>query len=132
MTATDLIRRYYTAFNARDWSGMAACVAEDIDHFVNEGDTRGGRKAFAEFLAHMDACYDETLTDIVVMASADGTRAAAEFIVNGTYKVTDGDLPPATGQTYCLPAGAFFDVQDGLIRRVTTYYNLKDWVRQVS
>jgi steroid delta-isomerase-like uncharacterized protein len=133
MTATtDLIHRYYAAFNAKDWTGMAACVSEDLNHFVNEGDKRGGRKAFAEFIAHMDDCYDEHLTDIVVMPSADGRRAAAEFIVNGTYKKTDAGLPEAHGQTYRLPAGAFFDVKDGEIRRVTTYYNLKEWIRQVS
>lgn len=132
MTTHDLIKAYYAAFNAKDWAGMAACVAEDINHFVNEGDKRGGRSAFAEFIAHMDDCYDETLTDIVVMPSADGSRAAAEFIVNGVYKKTDAGLPEARGQTYRLPAGAFFDVKDGAITRVTTYYNLKEWIRQVS
>lgn len=132
MTTHDLIKAYYAAFNAKDWAGMAACVAEDINHFVNEGDKRGGRSAFAEFIAHMDDCYDETLTDIVVMPSADGSRAAAEFIVNGVYKKTDAGLPKARGQTYRLPAGAFFDVKDGAITRVTTYYNLKEWIRQVS
>jgi steroid delta-isomerase-like uncharacterized protein len=132
MMTHDLIKAYYAAFNAKDWAGMAACVAEDINHFVNEGDKRGGRSAFAEFIAHMDDCYDETLTDIVVMPSADGSRAAAEFIVNGVYKKTDAGLPEARGQTYRLPAGAFFDVKDGAITRVTTYYNLKEWIRQVS
>ncbi|PKP82365.1 MAG: isopropylmalate/homocitrate/citramalate synthase [Alphaproteobacteria bacterium HGW-Alphaproteobacteria-18] len=133
MTPTpDLISRYYAAFNAKDWAGMAACVSETINHFVNEGDKRGGRAAFADFIAHMDDCYDETLTDIVVMASPDGTRASAEFIVNGVYKKTDAGLPEARGQTYRLPAGAFFDVKDGEIQRVTTYYNLKEWIRQVS
>lgn len=130
--ATGLIARYYAAFNAKDWAGMAACVAEDISHFVNEGNKRGGRAAFAEFVAHMDDCYDENLTDIVVMASSDGARASAEFIVNGIYKKTDPGLPEATGQTYRLPAGAFFDVKDGEITRVTTYYNLNEWIRQVS
>lgn len=129
---TDLIHRYYAAFNAKDWTAMAACVSEDLNHFVNEGDKRGGRKAFAEFIAHMDDCYDERLTDIMVMPSADGARAAAEFIVNGTYKKTDPGLPEARGQTYRLPAGAFFEVMDGTIQRVTTYYNLKQWIRQVS
>lgn len=130
--ATDLIARYYAAFNAKDWAGMAACVSEEISHFVNEGNKRGGRGAFAEFVAHMDDCYDEKLTDIVVMASSDGARVSAEFIVNGIYKKTDPGLPEATGQTYRLPAGAFFDVKDGEITRVTTYYNLNEWIRQVS
>jgi steroid delta-isomerase-like uncharacterized protein len=66
------------------------------------------------------------------MASPDGTRAAAEFTVNGTYLATDEGLPEARGQTYVLPAGGFFSIQDGRIARVVTYYNLADWMRQVS
>ncbi|PZR02178.1 MAG: isopropylmalate/homocitrate/citramalate synthase, partial [Archangium gephyra] len=31
-----------------------------------------------------------------------------------------------------LPGGAFFDVRDDRIARVTNYYNLQDWIRQVS
>ena len=66
------------------------------------------------------------------MTNPDGTRAAAEFIVNGTYLKTDPGLPEARGQSYRLPAGAFFTIRDGQIARVTTYYNLAEWVRQVS
>jgi steroid delta-isomerase-like uncharacterized protein len=127
-----LVQRYYEAFNAKNWPGMVACLSPSIHHDVNEGDARSGREKFAAFLAHMNDCYDETLTDIVVMASPDGARAAAEFIVNGVYKQTDGALPPARGQSYRLPAGAFFEIGDGMILRVTTYYNLKDWIAQVS
>jgi steroid delta-isomerase-like uncharacterized protein len=65
------------------------------------------------------------------MASDDGTRGSAEFTVHGTYKTTDEGLPEATGQTYVLPAGAFFALADGRISRVTVYYNLADWTRQV-
>lgn len=36
------------------------------------------------------------------------------------------------GQTYSLPAGAFFDVREDRIARVTTYYNLQELIRQVS
>jgi len=132
MTTPALIARYYAAFNAKDWAGMVACVAEDLRHDVNEGATRGGKARFADFLAHMDRCYDERLEDIVIMTDPSGARAAAEFIVHGRYKATDEGLPPAHGQTYVLPAGAFFEVRDGLIIRVTTRYNLKDWIAQVS
>ncbi|MEP3667262.1 MAG: nuclear transport factor 2 family protein, partial [Roseibium sp.] len=91
-----------------------------------------GKALFAEFNAHMTRCYKEELTDIVVFADETGTRAAAEFTVNGTYLSTDEGLPEARGQTYRLPAGTFFDVRDGKISRITTYYNLEDWVAQVN
>ena len=127
-----LVRRYYDAFNAKNWDGMLDCVADDIRHDVNEGDRRGGKAAFREFLAQMNRCYDERLEDIVVMADDTGTRAAAEFMVHGRYLKADPGLPEARGQAYILPVGAFLDVRDGKITRVTTYYNLKNWLAQVS
>ena len=42
------------------------------------------------------------------------------------------DLPAARGQSYRLPAGSFFSITDGQISRVVTYYNLSDWIAQVS
>lgn len=131
-SAADLVQRYYAAFNARDWPGMLACLDDAIRHDPNEGAVRGGKARFADFLAHMDRCYDERLSDIVVMTDPGGARAAAEFVVSGVYKDTDAGLPPATGQTYRLPAGAFLEIRNGLIARVTTYYNLRDWIAQVS
>ena len=131
-----LIERYYDAFNERDEAGMLACLTEDIVHEVSQGETRRGREAFAAFLAHMNARYRERLSDVVVMATADGTRAAAEFHLDGAYLATDEGLPEAAGQTYALRVGAFFDVRatpDGpRIARVSTHYNLADWTAQVS
>ena len=69
---------------------------------------------------------------ITVMTAPDGVRAAAEFTVLGEYLATDEGLPPAKGQSYRLNAGAFFAVRDGKVARVTNYYNLEDWIRQVS
>jgi steroid delta-isomerase-like uncharacterized protein len=130
--AIALIERYYAAFNAGDGEGMLACLADDIAHDVNQGDRETGKDAFRAFLGRMDRAYRERLADIAIMANADGSRAAAEFIVHGEYLVGDEGLPPAHGQTYVLPAGAFFEIDGGLIRRVTVYYNLADWIAQVS
>ncbi|PTA67406.1 ketosteroid isomerase-related protein [Deinococcus arcticus] len=127
-----LIRRYYAAFNAADWPGMLTLLAPDVRHDINEGDTQRGVEAFAAFLDRMNAHYREQVQDLVVMTTPDGTRAAAEFIIQGTYLRTDTGLPEARGQTYTLPVGAFFEVQSGQITRVTNHYNLADWTRQVN
>ena len=128
---TTTIETYFTAFNSGDTEGMLACLTEDVSHHVNEGRIRRGKDAFAEFCAHMSRCYREELTDIVIFSNPEVTRAAAEFIVNGTYLETDTSLPEANGQTYRLPGGSFFSLEDGRISRVTTYYNLSDWIAQV-
>jgi steroid delta-isomerase-like uncharacterized protein len=130
--ATIPLRRYFDAFNAGDIDAMLAELSDDVAHHVNEGQVRQGKAAFAAFCAHMNRCYRENLTDIVLFSAENGTRGAAEFTVNGTYLATDSGLPEAKGQTYRLPGASLMTLQDGKITRVTTYYNLADWLRQVS
>lgn len=130
--AESLVQRYYDAFNRHETEAMLACLSDDIAHDVNQGARRIGKDRFRSFCAHMDRCYREHLGEIIVMTSADGRRAAAEFIVEGAYLSSDEGFPPATGQTYRLPAGAFLDIENGLITRITTYYNLQEWLRQVK
>lgn len=132
MDTKALIAAYYDAFNAGRTDEMLGYLHEQIEHHVNEGGIRRGKEKFSEFNAHMTKSYKERLTDIVIFADETGTRAAAEFVVNGTYLATDEGLPEAKGQTYVLPAGSFFTIRDGKIARVTTYYNLAEWMRQVS
>lgn len=127
-----LLERYYAAFNAQDWDTFLSLLADDVAHDVNQGGREVGRDAFAAFMARMNTSYREELSDIVLCASPDGSRAAAEYVVNGTYLATDEGLPEATGQTYRLPGGAFFEVRGGKIARVTNYYNLQEWLRQIG
>jgi steroid delta-isomerase-like uncharacterized protein len=127
-----LIERYYASFNAGRWDAMLDCLSEDVAHDINQGKRESGKPAFRKFLAHMERCYREQLRDLVVMASDDGVRGAAEFVVHGEYLATDEGLPEANGQRYVLPAGAFFEIADGRITRVSNYYNLPDWTRQVA
>lgn len=132
MDTKTLIAAYYDAFNAGRTDEMLALLHDEVEHHVNEGGIRKGKALFADFNRHMTESYKETLTDMVIFANESGDRAAAEFVVNGTYLKTDEGLPEAKGQTYRLPAGTFFTIRDGKIARVTTYYNLADWTRQVS
>ena len=111
MNAATLITAYYDAFNRGDREAMLSMLTDDVAHDLNQGAREVGREAFRAFLQRMDRCYGEQLRGIVVMVSADGLRAGAEYVV---------------------PGGAFFDIRDGKIARVTNYYNLGDWIAQVG
>ena len=128
----ELISRYYAAFNRGDWETMLALLHEDVVHDLNQGQRETGREAFRAFLARMNRCYREQLADIRILVGADGSHAAAEYVVHGEYLHTDEGLPAAQGQHYVLPGGAFFDVRGGRIARVSNYYNLQDWLQQVG
>jgi steroid delta-isomerase-like uncharacterized protein len=132
MSARAVIQAYYDAFNRGDVPAFLDLVTDDVVHDVNQGGREIGKDAFRAFVDRMNRSYRERLTDIVIFESQDGTRGAAEFTVNGQYLVTDEGLPEATGQTYVLLAGAFFEIRDGKVARITNYYNLPDWIASVS
>ena len=88
-TTLALLQRYYDAFNRGDWAGMLDCLSEEVAHDLNQGVREIGRPAFAAFLARMEACYRETLDPVVLMATDDGSRGAAEYVVHGQYIATD-------------------------------------------
>jgi steroid delta-isomerase-like uncharacterized protein len=128
----ETIEAYYAAFNRGDREAMCALLDDTVAHDLNQGGREVGVAAFRTFMARMDRCYRETLENLVIFSNSDGTRAAAEFLVRGEYLATDAGLPEATGQRYLLPAGAFFELRDGRISRVTMYYNLEEWLRQIG
>jgi steroid delta-isomerase-like uncharacterized protein len=132
MSALETVKLYYQCFNQKNWSGMLALLDPEVRHEANQGDVRIGAGKFTEFLKKMDESYEETLTDMVLFSEPSDKRVAAEFTVNGIYKKGEEGLPEAYGQSYVLPAGAFLEVKDGRISRVTTYYNLPLWIKLVS
>ncbi len=127
-----LLENYYAAFNRGDWNGFLALLTDDVIHDLNQGSRERGRDVFARFMERMNRCYSEQIVDLAIMVAPDGARAAVEFTVLGTYLKTDEGLPEARGQKYRLPGGAFFEIRDGKVARVTNYYNLQDWLRQVG
>jgi steroid delta-isomerase-like uncharacterized protein len=130
--ATELVLAYYAAFNRADWDGMLGLLSEEVVHDLNQGPREVGRAAFAEFLRRRAVHYREQLHEIVVMASPDGKRAAAEYLVRGEYLADDAGLPPARGQSYVLWGGTFFQIHDDRITRMSNHYNLHEWIAQIS
>ena len=126
-----LLRDYYDAFNRQDMDAFLGMLTEDVIHDVNQGDREVGKAAFSTFMDRMNAHYKEQIVDIAIMTNDEGDRAAVEFTVLGEYLSTDEGLPEASGQTYRLPAGAFFVIRDGKVARISNYYNLEDWTAQV-
>lgn len=127
-----LLQDYYDAFNRQDMDAFLGMLTEDVIHDVNQGDREVGKEAFSKFMDRMNAHYKEQIVDIVIMTNETGDRAAVEFTVLGEYLSTDEGLPEASGQTYRLPAGAFFEIREGKVARITNYYNLEDWIAQVA
>ena len=91
----NLVERYYAAFNGGDMDTFLNLLTDDVIHDINQGRREVGKDAFEVFMGGMNTNYKEQLVDMVIMASADGQRASAEFVVLGEYIKTDEGLPEA-------------------------------------
>lgn len=130
--AKNLIKQYYDAFNHQDVKLFLNCLDENVVHDINHAHQELGKAKFQIFLERMNRCYKEIAKDILIMVNDEGTRAAAEFIIEGSYIATDSPLPDAKGQQYALRCGAFFEIKNDKIMRVTNYYNLNEWLKQIG
>lgn len=130
--ATEIIETYYDSFNSQDMELFFSLLCEEVVHDINQNGSQLGKKDFRDFVTRMNYCYRETIRDLVIMVNEEGTHAAAEFIVDGIYLNTDHGLPEANNQRYSLPCGAFFTLIENKITRVRNYYNLNDWIEQVT
>jgi len=132
MNTRELIFDYYACFNRGDYAGMLDLLGDEVVHEPSQGQARIGKELFSEFLSHMGRCYKEQVLEPMVMVSDDERKAAAEFMLVGNYLKTDGRLPSATGQQYRIRVGAFFELENGFIQRISNHYNLQQWLQQVT
>jgi steroid delta-isomerase-like uncharacterized protein len=133
-TASSVVELYYHSFNQGQFEAMLNLLDDHVIHDINQGDTETGKETFKLFLQKMNLHYKEQVKNLTLFyTQSSPLRIAAEFDINGSYLVSDADLPPANNQSYLLRVGAFFELNPaGLISRVSNHYNLQNWIRQVS
>jgi steroid delta-isomerase-like uncharacterized protein len=105
-----LVGRFFAALNEGDAGRAADCLHDDAAHDRTPTERVIGREAFRWYLAARRRSVRETFADLAIMATDDGTRAAAEFTLRGER---------ADGGRHSVNAGMFFSVSDGLIERIT-------------
>ena len=131
-TATDLVRRYYAALNARDWAAydelltpdteLAAPGAQDGDGFLR---LRGvdAVRGFDQIWA--TAADDFTVEPLETVADDAGvvlSRNRVSMTHTGTLHTPMGDVP-ATGARIDSTYVGTFRVQDGRIAVQQIYYD---------
>ena len=130
--ARELVSRFIAAFDTGDHEAMLALASEDIAHDASGGGREIGKDKLRWYLADRARHVQETIGDLVVMTGEGGSRAAAEFTLRGTYLATMQGLPQASGQHYSLAAGAFFEIEEGLVSRLTCRLDRAELARQLA
>lgn len=126
-----LVRSFLDALNAADHDAALAVLGEDVVHDTHDG-RKIGKDEFRWFLGMASRNFRETISDVAIMVDEGGGRAAAEFTARGVYLSTVEGLPAADGQSYALRDGMFFEIDDGLITRVTACRDHAELKRQLG
>ena len=126
-----LVKSFLDALNAADHDAALAMLGEDVVHDTHDG-RKIGKDEFRWFLGMASRNFRETISDVAIMVDEGGGRAAAEFTARGVYLSTVEGLPAADGQSYALREGMFFEIDDGLITRVTVCRDHAEFKRQLD
>ncbi|MCC0039964.1 MAG: nuclear transport factor 2 family protein [Brucellaceae bacterium] len=126
-----LVKSFLDALNAANHDAALAMLGEDVVHDTHDG-RKIGKDEFRWFLGMASRNFRETISDVAIMVDEGGGRAAAEFTARGVYLSTVEGLPAADGQSYALREGMFFEIDDGLITRVTVCRDHAELKRQLG
>lgn len=118
-----LIARFIDALNRSDHAAALEMVSEDVAHDPFDAAREIGRDKLRWRLGLTARHFDERIEDLAVLTGEGGVRAAADFTLRGTYRVTAPGLPEAAGQRYSLSGLMAFDIDDGVITRISAYRN---------
>ena len=130
-TAQGLVEHWASVWSSRNVAKVVSiftddCVYEDVTMgAVNHGKTeletfaRAIFEAFPDFTIYLTSQFDA------------GSWAGAEWTMSGTHK---GDLPglPATGKRFSIRGATVFELQGGKIRRVSDYWDMVSFLKQIG
>ncbi|MFP5076660.1 nuclear transport factor 2 family protein [Rhizobium sp. YIM 134829] len=124
--------RFMQALNERDFETIAELIDEDVALDPLTGQRTIGalplRMAIMSYFRH----FDEQFADMVIMHDALGQRAAVDVTARGHYRETFPGMVEASGQSYSIPSVFVFEIEGGVVTRLTHYRNQKLFEQQLN
>lgn len=131
MIASDVVHRYFDAWNRRDGAAVAACFGTDgtYEDPASGGALRG--PAIAEFVTRTVEMLPDLSFEVVSERLWEG-GAAAQWLMKGT---NTGPLPggaPASGRTISVPGSDFIETDGDTIRSLRGYFDRQQMYEQLG
>jgi len=116
------------------WSAnsMAGMSPQDVVYEPNQGKKMTGSDKYKEYVTDTFKTVEEKCNDLVVYSSSRSKKIVAKTNVAGKYIKDVEGYPKAHGQPYKIQVLEVFEIVDSKIKSLSTYYNEKDWVAQIS
>lgn len=127
-----VVTAWIEAHNAQDVDRMIALTAEDLTVRNTSGSGPGprGRDQVAAFWTTFFATFPDHHMDLREV-TIDGDRVFAEVVEDGTMDGPMGAAQP-TGQHFSIEAAFRFDLTDGRISTIASYWDMGSVARQLD
>lgn len=131
LTARDVVKALYEAYNRHDSEAAAALYAPDGEHEdVAYGHPRRGREAIAGGLQRFFKAFPDVHWEVQDnLGNSD--RAAARYVLTGTLQSDLGSVR-ADGQRMELRGVQILEMSSGLIQRTEDYWDGSTFERQMQ
>ena len=133
--ATHPVRATYEALNRKDLIAMLDLVSDDIELLdIPSGMTHHGKEAYASYFDNWIKGFPDGTGEITHLIG-DEDEAVAEVIATGTHQGSfnlPGQTVEATGRRLDLPFCQIFEIEDGKITKIHSYYDLTTIFRNLG
>jgi steroid delta-isomerase-like uncharacterized protein len=130
-TPEQVVSSFYDAYARRDIEAMMSHVSDDIVEDLSGIGLVTGAEQEREFLTGVLAAFPDLATEVTRMLAC-GDVVAAEWRRHGTFSGAPWRGLPASGKPFAFRGGAFLEVHDQKITRITGYYDTAEFARQIG
>jgi len=132
VTSLSIVAQFIENYNEKQWRNLFNVLDKHVILEQNEIAVIQGIQAFDSFICKMTHAFDERLFDIHYYYSTTcASKLSTQYQVEGYYK--NGNFKrPANNQHYSITRYSFFEISNGKITKISTFFNRKKMIDQIT
>jgi len=130
-TPEQVVKDFLGALGRHDVEGIGRACADDIVEVLSGTAPLEGVDNEMAFARGLFAAFPDLEIEVTRVIAVDQV-VAAEWIRRGTFSGADFQGLPANGARFDSPAAGIFEVESGLIKRLTAYADLNKFARDLG
>jgi len=130
-TPEQVVADFLDALGRHDVEGIGRACADDIVEVLSGTAPLEGIDNELAFARDLLAAFPDLEIEVTRLMAID-LVVAAEWTRRGTFTGADFQGLPANGARFDSPAAGFFEIENGLIKRLTVYADMNKFARDLG
>jgi steroid delta-isomerase-like uncharacterized protein len=130
-TPEQVVASFLDALGRHDLEAFRRVCAEDIVELLPGAPPMEGIDDELAFAAALVAAFPDLEIEVTRVMTVDQV-VAAEWIRRGTFTGADFQGLPANGARFDSPAAGFFEIENGVVKRLTVYTDMNKLGRDLG